>query len=85
MNRKDKFKEHCKTIVPATNDSNTQYNIGSIGVPKSKAGKKSLNSIALETSLNDRLKTLSVGDDDVAKGNSQVELLKQALHNRDGK
>lgn len=81
INRKDKSKEHYKTIVPITNDKNTQYHTGSIGVLKSKSERKT-SLLSSEISLDDRLKTLTVGDDD-AKGNSLVELLKQALHNRD--
>lgn len=65
---------------PITNDSSTQYHAGT-NAQKSKFGKKQTNFMALE----DRLKTLSVGNDDDATGNSMVELLKQALHNHDAK
>lgn len=83
-NQQEKSKEHFKTIAPVTNDSNTQYHTGSIGVAqKSKLGKKTANSVPLEASLEDRLKKLGVGDENEARDHSLVELLKQALHNHD--
>lgn len=80
MNRPEKHKDNIKTIVPITNDNNTQYHAG---VVKSKSGKKSANSMPMEISLDDRLKTLGAGDGGEAQSQSMVNLLMQALHNKD--
>lgn len=70
-----KNKENVKTMVPITNDDKTQYHTG---VLKTRAGKK-----ASDISLDDRLKALSVDEDNEAQGQSLVKLLVQVLHSND--
>ncbi len=72
--------ENFKTVVPITNDSNTQYHSGAL---KSKVDRKSKLHLEKELSLDDRLNSLSMANDDDAKGHSLVETLKQGLHSND--
>lgn len=74
-NGQEKTKEHFRTIVPKTNDKNTQYPTGTRSKPDKRNGT--------DMSLEERLKTLAVGENHT-KG-SRAETLKQALHNHDAK